>query len=526
MSGPHHTKGLAREGDRPDASSYSRTYWPILSIQRQEVKQDFWDIQVADTHNYVTEDGCVHHNSGKTTGLFFKLAYMASMQEPSKDGIKRTRAVIVRNTMPQLKDTTLTSWGYWFKDGEAGDWNATDKKFLLRFGNVECEVLFRPLDTPDDVARVLSLEVNFAIFDEFVQIHKEIIEAMSARLGRYKLPDGTKPTVWGMWGSSNPSTEDNWWFDFLHNQNVVERIDISADRDEVVAKNQLEGFTDRKNHYFVQPSGLSPDAENLENLPGERGYYINQMEGKSEAWIKQFIDAEWGFSASGKPVVGLFKPDIHIAKRRLSFNPLRPLIVGFDPGLAGSAAIFGQENHHGQLLVLGELIQSGIGVRRFIREIFKPYVHTNFPGAQIVFAPDPAANNRTPTDERTVCDIIRTDFHYPVITETNNRLPLRLEAYDYYCGRLTDEGPAFLVDQAMCPIFIRALKGGWRWELNAKKGDVVKTSDPEKNQYSHPGDAGGYLCRYFHKLAEREIKHRLPLTVRLGQSHGNGYHLR
>ena len=74
--------------------------------------------------------------SGKTTGIFFKLCYMAGLQEPGLDGIRRTRAVIVRNTMPQLKDTTLKSWSYWFRDGQAGHWNATDKIFTLRFSDV------------------------------------------------------------------------------------------------------------------------------------------------------------------------------------------------------------------------------------------------------------------------------------------------------------------------------------------------------------------------------------------------------
>ena len=55
--------------------------------------------------------------SGKTTGLFFKLCYLASMQAKSPvDGVRRSRAVIVRNTAPQLRDTTLSSWNYWFKD--------------------------------------------------------------------------------------------------------------------------------------------------------------------------------------------------------------------------------------------------------------------------------------------------------------------------------------------------------------------------------------------------------------------------
>ena len=115
---------------------------------------------------------------------------------------------------------------------------------------------------------------------------------------------------------------------------------------------------------------------------------------------------------------------------------------------------------------------------------------------------------------------------YPVVVESNNRLPLRLDAYDYFCGRLTDEGPAFLVDAEMCPVLIRALKGGWRYELNARKGDTIKGGEPEKNAYSHPGDAGGYLARYFHKLAEREIKHQLPTSVRIAQTQSGGYHAR
>ena len=68
------------------------------------------------------------YGSAKTTGMFFKLAYMASLQEPSPDGIRYSRAVVVRNTMPQLRDSTLQSWDYWFKDGQAGKWIASENK--------------------------------------------------------------------------------------------------------------------------------------------------------------------------------------------------------------------------------------------------------------------------------------------------------------------------------------------------------------------------------------------------------------
>jgi hypothetical protein len=110
--------------------------------------------------------------------------------------------VIVRNTGNQLNDTTIPSWNLWFKDGIAGQWKATHKTFILRFGDVECEVLFRPLDTPDDVSRVLSLEVTFAILDEFVEIPKEIREALSGRCGRYPSKnDGARARPTGACGA-------------------------------------------------------------------------------------------------------------------------------------------------------------------------------------------------------------------------------------------------------------------------------------------------------------------------------------
>ena len=438
--------------------------------------------------------------SGKTTANFFKLVYHAQQQMPSPDGTRRTRAVIVRNTMPQLKDTTLVSWSYWFKDGEAGDWNATDKNFTLRFrahdGSLcECVVMFRPLDTEDDVSRVLSLEINFAIIDEFVQIPRKIIDNLSSRLGRYKLPDGTNPTVWGMWGSSNTDTEDNWWYNYLHRSSPDANLDLPA-----------------SGQYFLQPSGLSDEAENLENLPpydGSNAYYLNQMEGKSEGWINQYIRAEWGFSAAGKPVVDSFKPALHISHSRLRYDPLLPLILGLDPGLAGTALIFTQYDLHSRLLVLGELLASNIGAKRFIVERLRPYLRTYFPLVlqtnNLIVAPDPAANNRQPSDERTIAQDFRDAFGtHAVKVETNNRLHIRLDAIEHCTTRLTDVGPALLIDEKMCPVLIRALKGGWRWKINTKT-DEATGKEPEDNMFTHPGDGFGYAARYAHKAEGRML---------------------
>lgn len=428
--------------------------------------------------------------SGKTTGIFFKLAYMAGLQAPGPDGIRRTRAVIVRNTAPQLRDTTLSSWDYWFKHGQAGHWEETKKVFTLKFGDVECEVLFRPLDTPQDISRVLSLEVTFAIIDEFVEIPRAIVDALSARCGRYPSAVMGGATNWGMWGSSNPSTEDNWWHDHLHDTSV--HVQPGAGNDDALNA-----------RYFLQPSGFSPEAENLDNLPGKAAYYTNQAKGKSDAWINQFLKAEWGFSVAGKPVVPTFKPALHLSASRLIFNPHLPLIGGYDPGLGGAAMIFGQEDIDGRLLVLGEIVTMGYGTTRFIQEKLRPYLKRRFPDSDFTVAPDPAAANRAQNDEKTAVDIIKKSF--PVSIESNNRLPLRLDAIDHFTTRLVDGQPALLIDEKECPILVRALKGGWRFALD--KHENPKSAEPEKNAFSHPGDAFGYLARYFHRQTERNARY-------------------
>ena len=463
--------------------------------------------------------------SGKTTGIFFKLIYMAKLQAPSPDGIRRTRAVIVRNTMPQLKDTTLVSWGYWFKDGVAGKWNATDKIFTLRYSDVECIVMFRPLDTPDDVARVLSLEINFAILDEFVEIPRAIVDALSARLGRYKQPDGTPVTIWGMWGSSNPSTEDNWWYDYLHGPSVRKGFKDPLKQIEYDATLEALG-EDLNATYFHQPSGMDEEAENLENLPGNRRYYTNQIKGKSEAWIRQFVDAEWGFSVAGQAVVTSFRADLHVAKHRLQYNRHLPLIIGLDPGLTGSAMIIGQFDFDGRLKVFLELCQQGMGAERLLRERLFPALRYYFPDIEydnVIVAPDPSANNRTQTDEGTVVKVFKQYFRIAI--ETNNRFPLRLDAIDHYTSTLIEGFPALQIDPVGCPILIRALKGGWRYAMDVKK-DVLKGGEAEKNMYSHPGDGFGYLCRYGHKGVQFAMKYGKPRRQLYLPPQASPYHIR
>lgn len=442
--------------------------------------------------------------SSKTTGIFFKLVYMARLQDPSPiDGIRRSRAVIVRNTAPQLRDTTINSWNYWFREPTYGIWrgqNTSNAVFMLKFDDVECEVLFRPLDTPDDVARVLSLEVTFAIIDEFVQVNQHIIEALSARCGRYPPAIEGGATNWGMWGASNPGNADSWW----HAQ-----LETSA--------RPLNWV------YYKQPSGFSPFAENLDNLPGRAAYYTSLAVGKSVHWVKQFIEVEWGYSLDGTPVVKTFNPQLHVVPE-VKFDPKLPLLAGYDPGLAGSALIFGQLDLNGRLLVTTELVQSGYGTDRLCKERLRPHLAAKYPSArEFIIAPDPAAQNRGSSDEKSSVDWLRKHGYVTKFPDSNNRLEPRLQAIENFTTRLTPAGPALQID-SRCRTLIQALATGWRYRL---RPDDSPNAEPEKNQYSHPGDAFGYLCRYaMHSQARFATGGSASRPLPTHAGHAGSYHAR
>ena len=96
---------------------------------------------------------------------------------------------------------------------------------------------------------------------------------------------------------------------------------------------------------FKQPSGRSSLAENIENLP--EGYYDTQ--GRSDEYVRVYIDGEYGLSSAGQPVYKYFKPiTIWLSKNWPIINGVRPIVVGIDLGLT-PAAVIGQQDPRGRV---------------------------------------------------------------------------------------------------------------------------------------------------------------------------------
>lgn len=425
--------------------------------------------------------------STKTSAGIMKIAYHAKRMAPCEDGIRRSKAVWIRNTREQLHDTSIPDFLKWFPDGVAGDYAKSDNEFTLRFDDVECKVLFRGLDDAKDVRRLLSLQVSFAIMDEFREIKREIFETLQGRLGRYPDKRMVPPRPeWGkdeaghpiggcvtddgqsnahIWGMTNPPDLETYWEEFL--SNPPENTSVT-----------------------FQPSALSEQADWLEYLPS--GYYENLTQGKDDDWIDVYVHSKFGKSLAGMPVFRGFSRELHVAKGPLNFikSKTSPIIIGMDAALH-PAAVFGQVDYRGRLLILDEAYATGMGASKFIREKVKPLLASRFPSHPVVVVIDPAANTRAQTDERTVLDILRAEGLYTVTASTNS-IQARISAVDANLGRIIDGESMLLIDPERCPSLIATLAGKYRYR---RKTDGNTEDKPDKTHpWSDIADALQYLC--------------------------------
>lgn len=424
--------------------------------------------------------------STKTTAGILKIAYQAKKMAACRDGIRRSRAIWIRQTREMLRDSSIPDFLKWFPDGQAGLYMKTDYRFLLKFDDVECEVLFRGLDDSNDVRRLLSLQASFAIGEEFRELNPDIFNAIQGRLGRY--PDGMmvphRPE-WGMdakgnpimgcvtdegkpnklfWGMSNPPDADTFYEEILTNPPENTAV-------------------------FFQPSGLSPEADWVQYLPQD--YYENLASGKSEDWIDVYINAKFGKSLSGKPVFRSFNRDIHIAKTPLQPNRLsnNPVLVGFDCTGLNPAAVIGQLGFEGKLYIYDSMAANEMGAIRFIREVLKPLLINKYAGARVMVIIDPAGMSRE-SDERNVKDMLVAEGFVVKPAKTNG-IAARIGAVEQFLTRMVDGKAGLLIDPNAGDI-IPALAGKYKYKTNTK-GETADTPDK-----SHPWgdivDAMQYLC--------------------------------
>jgi hypothetical protein len=433
--------------------------------------------------------------SGKSVCCCVEMFRRASQQEPGPDGKRKTRWAVVRNTNPQLKTTTIKTWLDWFPEDVWGKFNWSPPfTHHVKVGDIDMEVIFLALDKPEDVKKLLSLELTGVFINEAREVPKAIVDACTMRVGRFPSMKDGGPTWYGVIADTNAPDEDHWWPIMAGEAPVPDHLT----REEALMLIKPDTW-----EFFTQPGGMrpvrddegiitgyemNPVAENVGNLTP--AYYPSIIKGKTRSWIQVYVLNELGSLNDGKPVYADFDYAMHVAKEPLVPAAGIPIIIGIDFGLTPSAVYM--QLVRGRWLILRELVAQDMGAAKFA-DLLRRDMQQNFPGFTFQLWGDPAGDYRAQTDETTPFQILRTAGLKARAAPTNDPV-VRIEAVSAGLTRLIEGKPGFLIDPG-CTTLIRGFAGGYAYKRLQVSGAERYDDRPDKNKFSHPHDALQYgMC--------------------------------
>lgn len=436
--------------------------------------------------------------SGKSSGMVMELLRRALEQAPDPvDGKRRTRFAVVRNTLPQLQTTSAKTIQELLRG--VATYEAQHKTFWIKFGDVESEWIMLPLDTPENVDRLLSLDLTAGWLSELRELPPQILLDVLSRCGRYPAMKNGGPSWYGVIGETNSFSEDSPW------NKILEEKDL-------MGKPLPATWS-----YWVQPGARDPGAENRENLVP--GYYEDLIESNSTEWVEQYVDNRVAPSLSGEAVYrASFKTEFHVAKQDLLPIPGTLVVVGMDFGRNPAAAIT-QTDPRGRLVVLDELCEEGMGVEQFVTTKLRPLLaHPKYARLPIGICGDPSGTARSQIGEESVFKALGRLGFSAQPAQTNNIDP-RLRAVEKWLLQSRDGGPALLISPH-CTTLIRSFQSRYRY-ARMKTGQLHPM--PEKNhpysdisdamQYAVLGHSGTVLSRMNRIRRNRDSDQRPPSSA-------------
>lgn len=456
--------------------------------------------------------------SGKSVGSLFEMLRRCMEQQPSADRIRRSRWAIIRNTYPELRDTTRKTFEEWMPGGlDQNNWLEQEFTFTLKLPlpdgtKVEAEFLFRALDRPEHVKKLLSLELTGAWINEAREVPYTVVKMLIGRLKRYPSMRDGGPTWSGLIMDTNPPDDDSWWYKLFEEEKPGNA------------------------RLFKQPGGRDPKAENLghwESLagvcvghyPSEHGeewakaintstaqivtmpgakvrwvkhlannYYqdLAIVNASDPLWIKVHVDAQYGPTMSGRAVYPEYRDALHtVEPAACPPNPKAELLIGADFGLTPAIVIGQRDPRDQQIQWIDEIVATDLGAVRFFEDA-AAYIRRTYPNRPIRGTGDPAGEQRNQVDERTPYDAASA-MGIPLSPAHTNDWSVRRDTVGRALSTLTLLGRPRLVVSSKCKVLRKAMNGGYCLRRIAAAGDERFRDVPDKNSFSHVAEAGQYL---------------------------------
>jgi hypothetical protein len=454
--------------------------------------------------------------SGKTNAMFRRLGRHAMQQAPSpRDGLRRTRWAIVRNTFPELKRTTIPTWRRVWPAALYGEVKlGSPPRHEIAFGDVRMEVDFLALDTDDDVQKLRSAEYTGAAIHECQYIDLSLFREIRSRTNRYPAESEGGATWHGVIADANAPDEDHWLAMMTGQVDLPEGLTIEERR--ALQWPSHWGF-------FMQPPAsvkirdargdfirheINLDAENLRWLATD--YYLDLLDGNSADWISNRLGNECVLVVDGSPVWPMFRRDFHVARDPLRPVPGRDVMVWLDFGRVYPAALFAQEIN-GRINVQHEILGFNEGATIFAPKV-KRFLEQHYAGCAFRCVGDPKGRDKGQATEQSAYDVFK--FNGMPVTPAPvkaNDIATRLEAVAYALND-NPSGINRLVISPLCRTLIVGMAG--RYHLVKEEDGELR---PKKDKYSNLCDCLQYGClslgegrRMMGLTPQRELK---PMNV-------------
>jgi hypothetical protein len=411
-------------------------------------------------------------------------------QGPGEDGRRYSRIAIIRQSLKDAKATVLKDIRGWF--GSLADWKVSESTLYIEYGDVYSEWPFIPLDEPDDVKRLLSLQLTGAYVNECIETDIDLLSDIAGRVGRYPNNEYGACTWSGIWMDTNAPILGTPWANFIDKPPPQWQV-------------------------FHQPGGHTEEAENLAHLnqtaetmllPEDdlirieqgRGYYNRLLSVGSPDYIRRYVWSQFGRDPSGAAVFAeSFKYDFHVVD---SLEPVysRMLVVGQDFGRSPWSVIT-QLDHSGRLVVLEEVPGRGpggdnIGLEQHVKQNLIPVLtQQRYAGRPIAVVGDPSGMSKDSLFELNSFDLLKSLGLSAEPAPTNDLDP-RIRGVESFLVRQFGGKPAIVFDRSRCPTLIAGMNGQYKFSVTVDhSGGTFQKSIPEKlHPWSDVCDALQYVC--------------------------------
>lgn len=439
--------------------------------------------------------------SGKTSYCVMELLRLAMLQAPGVDGIRRSMAVVVRNTYDLLIKSTVPT----IKRQLGPLYQGKDSippvgkvQFPLADGtSVDLLINFLSVETEEDEKKFLGFEPTFVFIDEVSEVSESLIHAAVRRLGRYPSSSYGRCTRSCLIAATNGPVEGHW----LHRWWLGEK-------DEEFVRIARQMGVSAYAEIFRQPPALlrpttpdgewlpNPMAENVHNLANGYGYYYAMLSGSDES-IRSYVEGDFARLHKGKIVYPEFNRGLHVVPD----NVLRPgqpsyYMLGFDFGRT-PVCLLAHMADDGALCVLDEFMGEDTSIAELWSDTIGPALRRRYKGWVCEDAGgDPAGlveDQSTPTSPYKVLQGKGVPIRAPV---RNNAYEPRHNAVRYFMTTMSSTGRPRLQISERCRFLIEALSTTYIYERVRGQAGVHKDTPTKShvNWASDVADCFQYLC--------------------------------